>query len=128
RGAGLVGLRGSLPEVGAWFVSCLVFGGLHAVNALFGQGLGATGYQIVMAFLAGSVFYLTRRITGSLVWCMLLHAFWDFSTLAAASGGPAAPSSWGLLPLLQWPALALALLGVALVLRRGALRPAPRVA
>lgn len=82
RGLGLVGLRGSMPELGAWFVSCLIFGLIHAINALFGQDLGTTLFQIGFAFMAGTLLYVTRVASGLLVVAMLAHALWDFSTLS----------------------------------------------
>ncbi|MBW0114693.1 CPBP family intramembrane glutamic endopeptidase [Pseudonocardia abyssalis] len=128
RGIVLVGLRGTGSEVVAWLGSCLVFGLLHAVNALFGAPVGGTAVQVLAAFLAGSVFYVTRRVTGVLVACMVMHAFWDFGTLAAGAAPAADPSALGLLAVLQYPAVVLALVGVVLLVRRPVDRPAPRVA
>lgn len=42
--------------------------------------------QVVFAFATGTAFYILRRVTGSLVWAMLLHALWDFSVFAAGIG------------------------------------------
>ena len=42
--------------------------------------------QVFFAFLAGTVFYILRRVTGSLWWAMLLHGLWDFSVFAAGVG------------------------------------------
>lgn len=118
RGTGLVGLRGGLGEPAAWFCSCLLFGLIHALNAFFGQDLGPTVQQIGFAFLAGSVLYVTRRVAGTLVVCMLLHAWIDFTTLAFSEAAVDAESPWVALGLLQWGAFVLALVGVALLLRR----------
>lgn len=121
RGVAVVGLRGSLGEVGVWVVSSLLFGLLHAINVVFGQSPAATVQQIVFAFLLGSVFYVIRRVTGTLVVCMLLHAFWDLSTFVAeASTGE--PTAFGLLALLQYVAIAIGAVGLVLVLRRGPVR------
>ena len=87
RGLVIVGLRGSVSEGWVWFFSALLFGLLHGINALFGQSLGVTAFQIVMAFLAGSVFYVVRMSTGLLVVGMVLHAMWDFSSLGVSATG-----------------------------------------
>ncbi|ROR90251.1 CPBP family intramembrane glutamic endopeptidase [Nocardioides aurantiacus] len=119
RGTGLVGLRGGFGEAAAWFFSCLIFGLIHALNFFFGQGLGTTAQQIAIAFVAGSVLYLTRRVSGTLVLAMLLHAWIDFTTLAFSDAAADARSPFVALSLVQWVAFVLAAVGVVLVLRRG---------
>ena len=118
RGTGLVGLRGGFGEALSWFFSCLIFGLIHALNVFFGQPLGTTVQQIVFAFLAGSVFYLTRRLAGTLVVCMLLHAWIDFTTLAFSDAATDAESPFLILSFSQWIAFVLAIAGVVIVLRR----------
>jgi hypothetical protein len=119
RGTGLVGLRGGFREPLAWFFSCLLFGLVHALNLFFGQSLGSTVQQIAFAFAAGSVFYLTRRLAGTLVLCMLLHAWIDFTTIGFSDGAREAESLFTVFGLLQFPAFVLAIVGVVVVLRRG---------
>jgi membrane protease YdiL (CAAX protease family) len=119
RGTGLVGLRGGFSELVAWALSCLLFGLIHALNAFFGQSLGSTIQQIGFAFLAGSVFYITRRVSGTLILCMVLHAWIDFTTLGFAKAAADAQSPFVILSTLQWGAFLLALVGVVLVMRRG---------
>lgn len=86
RGVLLVGLRRSCKsEVGVWFWSSLVFGSLHAINGLTGLGAMAL-LQVLFAFCAGTLFYLLRRLTGTLLVPILLHAMWDFSTFIPAAG------------------------------------------
>lgn len=80
RGLTLVGLRGGLSEVWVWFGTSALFGLVHGVNAFTGQGFAPTVQQIVFAFVFGSVFYVIRRVSGTLILCMVLHGFWDFST------------------------------------------------
>lgn len=118
RGTGLVGLRGGFGEALSWFFSCLLFGLIHALNAFFGQSVGTTVQQILMAFLAGSVLYVTRRVSGTLVACMLLHAWIDFTTFAFSDAAVDAESPFVALATLQWVAFVLALVGVAVMLRR----------
>ena len=99
RGLALVGLRGGLSETQAWLGTCGLFALLHAFNIIVGQSLAITLRQIIFAFLVGSVFYATRRITGLLVVAMALHALWDFSTLvtASATDKAASPTAGGAL-------------------------------
>lgn len=78
RGVLLVGLRVTLTEPWVWFLSTLLFGLMHLPNWVFGAGPGAA-LQVVLAFGGGTILYLTRRLTGSLIFAMLLHAIWDFS-------------------------------------------------
>ena len=83
RGILLVSLRGSLrSEAWVWFVSSAMFGLLHATNAFFGVGPLAL-VQVVLAFCVGSGLYLLRRLGGTLLLPMLVHAAWDFATLAS---------------------------------------------
>ncbi len=83
RGILLVSLRGSLrSEAWVWFVSGAMFGLLHATNAFFGVGALAL-LQVVLAFCVGSGLYLLRRLGGTLLLPMLVHAAWDFATLAS---------------------------------------------
>lgn len=103
RGVLLTGLRGGMGEVGAWFLSCLLFGLLHLPNWWFGAGPGAV-FQVVLAFGAGSMLYVVRRWSGTLLLAMALHGFWDFASFV----GEDAPAALSALVMLN------AVLGVAL--------------
>lgn len=81
RGVLLVGLRRRLPEFGVWAVSCVLFGALHLLNALAGAGIGPTLLQVGFAAAFGSTLYVARRLTGTLLAPVLLHAFWDFGSI-----------------------------------------------
>jgi membrane protease YdiL (CAAX protease family) len=120
RGLLLTGLRSRLGEGWVWFLTAALFGLLHLPNAYLGQAMGPTLQQIVFAFLAGTVFYILRRVTGTLIWAMVLHALWDFSTFASGHGAPS-PFA-GLSVIAQIPAFALALIAVAFVIRGAAER------
>jgi len=85
RGVLVVGLRRRLPECGVWIVSCVLFGLLHFLNVLAGAGVGVTVVQVVFAASFGSTLYLARRLTGNLVAPVLLHAFWDFGSIAVSA-------------------------------------------
>lgn len=87
RGYVLLGARSRYTEVGAWFFSSALFGLFHGVNVVFGQAIGPTVQQVVVAFIFGSGLYLIRRMTGLLVVGMVIHGFWDFSTLIGAGRG-----------------------------------------
>jgi membrane protease YdiL (CAAX protease family) len=69
---------------GVWLLSSGLFALLHGLNGFFGQSWQATALQMVMSFLIGTGFYVTRMTTGLLVVGMLLHALWDFGTLGTA--------------------------------------------
>lgn len=85
RGQLIVALRSRFGELGVWFFSTLLFALLHLPNTIFGTGpLGVS--QVFITFLIGSALYLLRRVSGTLIAAMLLHALWDFSSFAANSG------------------------------------------
>lgn len=120
RGLMIVGFRGTLSEGWVWFLSSLLFGLLHGLNVFFGQSIGATLYQVLFAFLLGTAFYVTRRITGLLVVNMVIHAIWDFGALGTEhSGGDSSPIGGVLL----WPTAILAFVVLARILRTPADAP-----
>lgn len=55
----------------------VVFGLIHGVNIVTGQALGPTLQQVFGAFMTGTALYFVRRVTGTLVAAMLLHALFD---------------------------------------------------
>lgn len=85
RGLAVVGLRGGYSEVRVWIWSSVLFGLLHGVNLVLGQGVVPTIRQVILAFVLGSVFYAIRRTTGTIIVGMVLHGMWDFSTFARAA-------------------------------------------
>lgn len=111
RGVLLVGLReGGASEWVVWLVTSLLFALLHGMNALVGQSVQVTITQILMAFAAGTAFYISLMTTGTLLVPMLLHALWDFGTLGhLATDSPQKPAV-GLLGLGTF-ALALVVVG-----------------
>ena len=62
RGLALVGFRGGYSEVKVWLFTSILFGLLHGVNVVLGQGAVLTVRQVIFAFVIGSVFYAIRRI------------------------------------------------------------------
>lgn len=124
RGLLLVGLRSRLSEVWVWFLTSALFGLMHLVNAVSGQALAPTLQQVALAFGAGTIFYILRRVTGSLIWAMVLHGLWDFSTFAVGRGTPGPFYAFG--GIIEIVAIIVALAGVAFVIRGADERiPAP---
>lgn len=95
RGLLLVGLRSRLGEGWVWFITSALFAVMHLTNILIGAPVVGTFQQLGLAFLGGTVFYILRRTTGSLIWAMVLHGLWDFSTFAVAHGSPASTAPLG---------------------------------
>jgi uncharacterized protein len=84
RGLSLVAFRGAYKEVYVWLATSILFGLLHGANLFLGQPLVPTIQQIGFAFVLGGVFYVVRRVTGSLAVLMILHALWDFGSFTWA--------------------------------------------
>ena len=78
--------RGGYKEWTVMVVSSLVFALLHASNLLSGQDLSTVGATVLYAFSFGVAMYLTLRVTGHLIWPILLHASTDPSTMLAVGG------------------------------------------
>lgn len=115
RGLLLTALRSRLAEGWVWFISTALFAALHLLNAATGQALGPTIQQVLFAFTAGTILYILRRVTGTLLWAMLLHGFFDFSTFAVQHGSPG--PFVGISFILQLFAAAAGLIMVAFVIR-----------
>ncbi|GAA1789682.1 hypothetical protein GCM10009748_25510 [Agromyces lapidis] len=64
-------------ELAVATVSAAVFAALHAGNLLSGQSLFATLVQLGYTFAFGICMYLALRVTGNLIWPILLHATTD---------------------------------------------------
>jgi hypothetical protein len=84
RGLAIVGGRGSMHEKWVWVFSGTIFGLLHVPNAFFGQSVRETLQQVAFAFAVGLTYYVTRRISGTLIVTMVLHAIWDYSVFIQA--------------------------------------------
>lgn len=115
RGVLLVALRSRFAEVWVWLITTSVFALMHGSNVFLGQSDAVTALQVMFTFLAGTVLYIARRVTGSLIPAMILHAAWDFANFANGVGTPA---DTGALATAMIPFLGLvALVSVAFVIR-----------
>lgn len=59
-------------------LSSAVFGLVHLVNLAEGAGFGATIMQVGYSFLIGGMCAIVLLKTGNLLYCILLHAIYDF--------------------------------------------------
>ena len=65
-------------EIAVALVSAGVFAALHAGNFFVSdQGFSTTATQVVYTFFFGIIMYLALRLTGRLIWPILLHASTD---------------------------------------------------
>jgi membrane protease YdiL (CAAX protease family) len=78
--------RGGYKEWTVMFVSALTFALLHSANLLSGHDIKTVGGTIAYTFFFGICMYLTLRVTGSLIWPILLHASTDPSAMLATGG------------------------------------------
>ncbi|MFG6503018.1 CPBP family intramembrane glutamic endopeptidase [Microbacterium sp. P05] len=91
RGLVLTAFRARLGEGWVWFLTSALFGLMHLVNAVLGAPLGSSIAQAALAFASGTAFYILRRVTGSLIWAMVLHGLWDVSVFAVGHAPLGAP-------------------------------------
>lgn len=79
RGALLVGFRTKYAEERVWLFSTLLFSALHIPNVIFGEAFSGMLGQLVLTFIFGSLLWVARRLSGTLLLPMFLHGFWDSS-------------------------------------------------
>ncbi len=105
RGVLLTGARGSWSELPAFFLTCVVFGAMHALNLVHGAPLGPTLVQVAVTSFLGAIYYAVRR--ARVLWLAItLHFLADFALYAAGYSD----TSNGNPPV--WGAMSLTLLGV----------------
>ena len=75
-------------EIVVALVSAALFAALHAGNLLSGQSPLATGFQLLYTFAFGICMYLALRVTGNLIWPILIHGTTDSATFLMV-GNPA---------------------------------------
>lgn len=83
--------RAGYREIAVALVSAALFAFLHSGNLLGGQALLATLVQLVYTFAFGICMYLALRVTGNLIWPVLLHATTDPSIFLLTSYPTASP-------------------------------------
>lgn len=59
-------------------ISSALFGLVHLANLLEGAGVGVTVMQVGYSFLIGGMCSIVLLKTGNLIFCILLHAVFDF--------------------------------------------------
>ncbi len=87
RGLLLTGARARYGELLSWFISTACFAVMHGINALNGQDAGTTATQVVLTFVSGTLLYLSRRVTGTLLVPMAIHALFDSAITIHAGPG-----------------------------------------
>jgi membrane protease YdiL (CAAX protease family) len=86
RGILLVGGRQTFGrELYAFLFSSALFGLFHLPNVFLGQEFGPSVAQVVATAVIGSAFYCLRRISGSLIPCILLHAVYDWMLIQGSA-------------------------------------------
>jgi membrane protease YdiL (CAAX protease family) len=115
RGLLLVALRSRFSEGRVWLLSTLFFAVLHLANIGLGQDVVPTLQQVLFAFGGGTIFYIFRRVTGSLIPAMVLHGLWDFASFADGVGSPS--PLVGLPSILYIAVIVFALISVRWVIR-----------
>lgn len=128
RGLLVVGGRARFQkELHVVLLSSLLFGALHLPNALYGQSVGGTISQFVFASVVGTVYYVIRRFTGTLLVPMVLHGAWDGSLFSGDFSGQDPPT---VTSLLLYVAIIVGFVGLVKILREHpeAVQPAPRSA
>jgi membrane protease YdiL (CAAX protease family) len=83
--------RAGHREIVVAVVSAAIFAALHAGNLLTGQALLPTVLQLGYTFAFGICMYLTLRVTGNLIWPILLHATTDPSIFLQTTHPTAGP-------------------------------------
>lgn len=126
--------KGGHGERTVFLVSSLLFALLHAGNLLSGQAPLVVAITVVYTFGFGAMMYLSLRLTGRIVWVMLLHAATDPTTILAAGGIDAhsdtTGSTSGLITfagLFNYVYILLALIAIFLIKNRASAKSAPGV-
>ncbi|MEN0129188.1 MAG: type II CAAX endopeptidase family protein, partial [Brevundimonas sp.] len=78
--------RGGYGEWAVMMLSSLLFALLHSVNVLAGIDVATVVLTVVYTFTFGVAMYLTLRVTGNIIWPMLLHALTDPSGILLSGG------------------------------------------
>ena len=85
--------RAGYGERSVMLLSSLLFAALHAGNIFSGQAPLAVAITVIYTFAFGIAMYLALRITGNLIWPILLHASTDSSLILLTGGIDATPAT-----------------------------------
>lgn len=69
--------RGGYGERSVMLLSSLLFAAMHSGNVFSGQSPIVVAFTVVYTFAFGIVMYTALRVTGNLIWPILLHASTD---------------------------------------------------
>jgi uncharacterized protein len=84
RGYLLVGARRTFrSEIAAVAFTSVLFGFFHLPNALLGSPMPGELVHVAQAAVLGLVFYALRRLSGTLILPLIVHAAWDLVVLQA---------------------------------------------
>ena len=78
--------RGGYREWAVMMLSSLVFALLHSVNIFSGIEASTVALTVLYTFTFGVAMYLTLRVTGNIIWPILLHAATDPSGILVSGG------------------------------------------
>lgn len=78
--------KGGHGERVVFILSSLYFALLHLGNVITGQEITTVLVTVAYTFGFGAMMYLSLRITGRLIWAILLHAATDPTTILATGG------------------------------------------
>ncbi|GAA2248409.1 CPBP family glutamic-type intramembrane protease [Herbiconiux moechotypicola] len=85
--------RGGYGERSVMLLSSLLFAALHSGNLLSGNSVVTVAFTVVYTFLFGVTMYVALRVTGNLIWPVLLHASTDPSLFLLTGGVDATNSA-----------------------------------
>lgn len=76
RGILLVGLRNDkISEWKVYIITLVVFSLLHLINLVAGGNIT----EIIVQFAGGTIFYVARRVSNTLILPIFMHALYDFA-------------------------------------------------